>query len=113
MNRPNNPKKPNPKKTSREGFPGSIFLWIFLFLSVFYFARLGALPIEKQSKELKYGEFYALLEANKTTPVFKSGIRVSNEVSGDFLNGEKYRVTLPEQDPDLERLLRQNLSSYE
>ena len=113
MNGPNNSKKPNPKKNSREWFPGSIFLWIFLFLSIFYFARVGSMPLEKQSKQLAYGQFYAMLEANPKTPALKSGVRIANEVSGDLLNGEKYHVLVPEQDPDLERLLRQNLSSYE
>ncbi len=46
-------------------------------------------------------------------PTLKSGVRIANEVTGDFLNGEKYQVLVPEQDPDLERLLRQNLSSYD
>jgi len=113
MNGPNNSKKPNPKKNSREWFPGSIFLWIFLFLSIFYFARVGSMPLEKQSKQLAYGQFYAMLEANQKTPALKSGVRIANEVSGDLLNGEKYHVLVPEQDPDLERLLRQNLSNYE
>src|SRR3989338_3463032 len=113
MNSPQNSKKPNPKKSSREWFPGSIFLWIFLFLSIFYFARLGSVPLEKQSKQLSFGQFYSMLEANRMTPTLKSGVRIPNEVTGDFLNGEKYHVLVPEQDPDLERLLRQNLSSYD
>jgi len=71
------------------------------------------MPLEKQSKQLAYGQFYTMLEANQKTPALKSGVRVANEVSGDLLNGEKYHVLVPEQDPDLERLLRQNLSSYE
>jgi len=71
------------------------------------------MPLEKQSKQLAYGQFYAMLEANPKTPALKSGVRIANEVSGDLLNGEKYHVLVPEQDPDLERLLRQNLSSYE
>src|SRR3989338_5931118 len=113
MNSPQNSKKPNPKKSSREWFPGSIFLWIFLFLSIFYFARVGSMPLEKQSKQLAYGQFYAMLEANQKTPALKSGVRIADEVSRELLNGEKYHVLVPEQDPDLERLLRQNLSSYE
>jgi len=106
-------KKPDPKKTSREWFPGPIFLWIFLFLSVFYFARLGSAPLEKPSRQIAYGQFYAMLEANRDTPTVKTGVRIANEVLGDLASGEKYRVTVPENDPDLERLLRQNLAAYE
>ena len=109
---PNN-QKPNPKKTSHEWFPGPIVLWIFLFLAIFYFAHLGSLPLEKQSKQLTYSEFYSMLEANPTHPTLKTGIRVANEVSGDFLSGDKYKVTLPDNDPDVERLLRQNLQNYD
>ena len=106
-------KKPEKKKSSREWFPGPIFIWIFLFLSIFYFARLGSMPLEKPSKQLTYGEFYAFLEANPKTPVLKSAIRIADEVTGDLVTGEKYRVTVPPQDPDLERLLRYNVSNYE
>src|SRR3989338_5073804 len=113
MAQPKGSPKQGPKKTSKEWFPGSIFLWIFLFLSIFYFANIGNFPIEKQSKQLTYTEFYSLLEANPMTPAVKSGIRVANEVSGEFLDGQKYRVILPENDPDIERLLRKNLPSYD
>ena len=113
MNPPKGNPKQGPKKTSKEWFPGSIFLWIFLFLSVFYFANVGNFPIEKQSKQLTYKEFYSLLEANPDTPMMKSGVRVVNEVIGEFLDGQKYRVILPDGDPDVERLLRKNLPNYE
>ena len=113
MDDPRKSKKTDPKKSSREWFPGSIFLWIFLFLSIFYFAHLGSVPLEKPSKQLAYGEFYALLESNPQTSALKSGIRVANDLVGDFANGEKYRVVLPPMDPDLERLLRKNLPHYE
>jgi cell division protease FtsH len=113
MNGQNGKKKQDPKKGSKEWFPGSIFLWIFLFLSIFYFARLGSMPLEKPAKQLAYGEFYSLLEANPRTPVLKSGVRIGGQVTGEFATGEKYAVLLPPQDPDVERLLRQNLASYE
>src|SRR3989338_2393747 len=113
MNPPKGNPKQGPKKTSKEWFPGSIFLWIFLFLSVFYFANVGNFPIENHSKQLTYKEFYSLLEANPDTPMMKSGVRVVNEVIGEFLDGQKYRVILPDGDPDVERLLRKNLPNYE
>jgi len=101
------------KKQQKEWFPGPIFLWIFLFLSLFYFLRAGSMTFEKPSRYLTYGEFYSLLESNPTAPAIKSGVRVANEISGELTSGERYRVILPEKDPDLERLLRSNLKSYE
>ena len=105
--------KQKSKKNPPDWFPGPIFIWIFLFLSIFYFMRLGSMPIEKQAKQLTYNEFFALLETNPTTSALKTGIRVLNELTGEYTSGERYRVTLPEQDPDLERFLRTNLTSYE
>ena len=113
MGQLDNNRKPDQKKSPREWFPGSIFLWIILFLSIFYFTRLGTLPLEKQNRQLTYGEFYSMLESNALKPTIKSGIRVANEVTGDLVNGEKYRVMLPEHDPDMERILRQSLPNYE
>src|SRR3989338_2873620 len=113
MNIPKSGQKQNPKKDPREWFPGPIFLWIFLFLSIFYFAHLGSVPLEKGTKQLSYGEFYSLLEANPQNPTLKSGIRVANEVSGEMTSGDTYRVILPDRDPDIERVLRQNLPKYD
>ncbi len=110
---PNGTPKQDPKKGLKDGFPGSIFLWIALFLSIFYFTRMGALPMEKPSKQFSYGEFYGLLDTNLKTPAIKSAIRVTNEISGELTTGEKYRVTIPDNDPDLERALRHNVQSYE
>lgn len=112
MSKPDN-KKQNPKKETREWLPGSLFLWIFLFLSVFYFARLGSMPLEKQSKQLTYGQFYNLLAGNSAKPEIKTAIRITNEITGDMVSGDKYRVVIPENDPDLERLLRANVATYE
>ena len=106
-------RKSKPRRNPPDWFPGPIFLWIFLFLSVFYFMRLGSMPLEKPAKQLPYNEFFAMLEANDGNPVLKSGMRVVDELTGEFTSGERYRVTLPQQDPDLERLLRKNLKSYE
>lgn len=112
MNKSDN-KKQNPKKDTREWLPGSIFLWIFLFLSVFYFARLGSMPLEKQSKQLTYSQFYSLLAENATKPEIKSAIRITNEITGELASGDKYRVVVPDSDPDLERVLRANVATYE
>jgi len=71
------------------------------------------MPLEKQNRQLTYSEFYSMVESNPTKPMLKSGIRVTNEITGDLVNGEKYRVILPEHDPDMERILRQNLPNYE
>src|SRR3989338_10884549 len=113
MSPANSAKNQKPKKPSLEGFPGSIFLWIFLFLSIFYFTRIGSMPTDKQLKQLSTGEFYTLLEANDRNPVLKSGVRILNDLTGTLVSGENYTVTLPNGDPDLERLLRKNLPSYD
>ncbi|MBI4431921.1 MAG: ATP-dependent zinc metalloprotease FtsH [Candidatus Omnitrophica bacterium] len=71
------------------------------------------MPLERQSKQLAYGEFYSMLEANPQTPTLQNGARIADEVSGDLVSGEKYRVVVPLNDQDLERLLRKNLPQYE
>ncbi|PIU40027.1 MAG: cell division protein FtsH [Candidatus Omnitrophica bacterium CG07_land_8_20_14_0_80_50_8] len=82
-------------------------------MSIFYFTRVGTLPVEKQSRQLTYGEFYSMLESNMSKPAIKSGIRVASDVTGDLVTGEKYHVLLPERDPDIERTLREKLPNYE
>ncbi len=113
MEKQNNNKRTNPKKNFREWFPGSIFLWILLFLSIFYFAHLGSIPLEVKNKQLGYGEFFSMLSANKESSALKSGVRIANQVVGEMASGERYTVVLPDNDPDVERLLRENLPAYE
>ena len=111
MEKPGNNKKPSPKKSAQEWFPGPILLWVSLLLSVFYFMHLGSLPPEKASRQFSYGEFFSLLQSNQEKPVIKSAMRVTNELTGELATGERYRVILPEQDQDLERSLRQNVKN--
>ena len=44
MQSPADNKKPNPKKTGQEWFPGPILLWVFLLMGVLYFVRTGNVP---------------------------------------------------------------------
>ncbi len=113
MEKPINNKKQDQKKTTQEWFPGPILLWVFLLLGILYFMNSGTMAPEKASRQFTYSEFFQTLQANPGTPVILSAIRVSNELVGDLSSGEKYRVVLPDQDPDLERLLRQNVKTYE
>ena len=114
MEKPGKNKKDSPKRSAQEWFPGPILLWVFLLLSVLYFMRLGSMPPEKASHQFTYGEFFSLLQSNNPSdPKIKSAVRIANELTGDLSSGERYHVILPDQDPDIERLLRQNVKRYE
>ena len=112
METPDN-KKPKPKKTSPEWFPGSLILWIFACLSVLYFFQFASNPLEKPNRPLTYSEFYSLAEANPQNPKLKTAVRTASIITGEFIDGQKYRVIVPDQAPDLEDVLRKNLQSYE
>jgi len=50
-------------------------------------------------KEISYGEFYRTLK-NEPHKI-KSVVKIENELEGDYTDGGKFRLHIPENDPDL------------
>ena len=87
----------------------NILLWVGLFLLLIYIFRMDSFSQASLPKELSYGEFYRLLQGNKQTVAIKSVVKMEDELKGTFSSGARFTVRVPQEDPELLNLLRNNV----
>lgn len=90
----------------------SIIFWLIFIGGLILFFRLGNVPVGPVPKEIAYGEFYSYVVQNKLEPKIKSAIKTENVIKGEFTDGSHYIVNIPESDPDMMKLLRENIPLF-
>jgi cell division protease FtsH len=110
-------KRPDPNKPAgppkKEGGFGPFFVLVLVFLAVFYAIRLGSGGFAPDVKTLTYGEFFAALNSTEAKTQIATAIRTVNQIHGTFSDGVTYQVTVPDQDQELEYLLKRKVGRYE
>ncbi len=103
-------KNPNPNKANMiKRFP---FGWLLVFfLLIMLFNSFNNLPVTGIPKEITYSQFYQTLKNNPET--IKKVSKTENLLQGDFLDNSKFFVNIPENDPEMLSLMRQNLRNFE
>src|SRR3990167_8141124 len=91
----------------------NVFFWIGLFLLLIYIFRIDSFSSASIPKELSYGEFYRFLKANKETSAIRSVVKVEDQLKGEFSSGARFVVRIPQEDPELLNLLRNNISDFD
>jgi cell division protease FtsH len=108
---------PDPKKPAgppkKEGGLGPFFVLVLVFLAVFYAIRLGSGGFSPDVKVLSYGEFFAALNSGEGPGRVATAVRTMNQIRGTFADGTTYQVTVPDQDQELEYLLKRKADRYE
>jgi len=79
----------------------------FLFLY-----RWGPAPLEGMPVRASYGEFFQWLLTNQVEHKIQSAYLVENVVHGELSDGRRFLVNIPDQDPDLIRLLREQVPNF-
>lgn len=90
----------------------SIIFWLIFIIGLLYFFRVGVLPLGPAPKELSYSEFFNYVNQNKVEHKLKSAFKTQNVIEGQFSDGTAYIVKVPENDPDMTRLLRENVPEF-
>ncbi|MDP3041355.1 MAG: ATP-dependent zinc metalloprotease FtsH [Candidatus Omnitrophota bacterium] len=103
-------KKPKLNKTNTfKRFP---FGWLLVFfLLIMLINSFNNLPVTGIPKEITYSQFYQTLKNNPET--IKKVSKTENLLQGDFLDNSKFFVNIPENDPEMLSLMRQNLKNFE
>ncbi|OIO33909.1 MAG: cell division protein FtsH [Candidatus Omnitrophica bacterium CG1_02_40_15] len=91
----------------------NVLFWIGLFLLLIYIFRMDSFSQASLPKELSYGEFYRLLQGNKQTVAIKSVVKVEDELKGTLSSGARFTVRIPQEDPELLNLLRNNVTDFD
>ncbi len=91
----------------------NIIIWVLVALGIAFLFNNLTQTLEKPTKELTYSTFFHLLRNNPDTQNIKSCVKTDNIVKGEFSDGTKFIVNVPENDQDLARLLRENVKEFD
>jgi len=101
-----------PKSNKRNLFKRSPFGWLLLiFLFIMLVNTINNIPITGIPKEIPYSQFFRTLRDNPDS--IKQVTKTETILQGEFTDNSKFFVNLPENDPEMLSLMRQNLKSFE
>ncbi|MDB4349361.1 ATP-dependent zinc metalloprotease FtsH [Omnitrophica bacterium] len=102
-----------PKKAPQSQNGKNLAIWLLVLLGVFYLVRIAPSTFEPPIVELSYGKFYDMLAKNKETGNIVSAILTETVIRGKLSDGSRFLVNVPQDDPDLVRLLRSNIHDFD
>jgi cell division protease FtsH len=106
------PKPVDKKKMAKRKNGKNLFMWLIFILAAVYLLRIGTLSLEPPIEELTYGGFYHILTGNDPSKQVVSAELKDNVIKGRLSTGERFSVNIPEQDPELMPLLRNNVPDF-
>lgn len=102
----NRSKKNNPKL---KRFPLG---WVmFFFLLIFLINAFNNIPVSGIPKEISYSQFYQVLKNNPER--IKQVTKTETILQGEYTDNAKFFVNMPENDPEMLNLMRQNLKNFD
>src|SRR3989338_4141060 len=99
---------PRPPKSG-----SNLIIWVLILFGIVYLFRSGSQTAERPTQELSYSKFFDALKENPTTMRIKSCAKTDNIVRGEFSDGAKFMVNIPENDQDLIRIMRENVRDFD
>ncbi len=102
--------KNNPQK--KNNINRSLFIWLGITLAILYIFNFYAVTMGVNPKEISYAEFYRALQDNLNTAKIKSVTKIDNVMQGDFSDGTKFFVNIPEKDDKLLDAIRENVTDF-
>jgi len=101
-----------PKSSKNNLFKRSPFGWLLLiFLFLMLANTINNIPITGIPKEISYSQFFRTLRDNPES--IKQVTKTETILQGEFSDSSKFFVNLPENDPEMFTLMRQNLKNFE
>ncbi|TAM39565.1 ATP-dependent metallopeptidase FtsH/Yme1/Tma family protein [bacterium] len=105
-----NQNKPNSKKNNIfRRFPFGWILAIFLFIMLVN--TFNNVSVTGVPKEISYSQFYQILKDNPER--IRKVTKTESILQGDFSDNSKFFVNMPDNDPEMLSLMRQNLKNFE
>jgi len=104
----NNKFKKNSKNNIFKRFP---FGWILALIAFFMIMNSLSISITGVQKEITYSDFYNTLKNHPEK--IKSVTQTQTVLQGEFTDNSKFFVNIPENDPELLNLIRQNLKNFD
>lgn len=101
----------NRKQNVNNLFKRSPFGWILGIIIFFILVNSLSIPITGVPKELSYSDFYQALKTNPDK--IRSVTKMETILQGEFSDGAKFFVNIPDNDQELLGLMRQNLKHFD
>jgi cell division protease FtsH len=88
------------------------FGWLLVFfLLIMLMNSFNNIQVTGVPKEITYSQFYQTLKNNPE--LIKKVTKIETILQGDFSDNSKFFVNMPENDPEMLSLMRQNLKNFE
>jgi cell division protease FtsH len=105
---PNNKNSKSKKKNVFQRLP---FGWLLGIFALLVLINSLSMPITGAPKEITYSEFYRVLKDHPEE--IKSVSKTETVLQGEFADGNKFFLNIPDNDQELLGLMRQNLKSFD
>jgi len=106
------PTQNKPKSSKNNKFKRFPFGWLLaFFLFIILVNSFSNIPITGVPKEISYSQFYKILKDNPDS--IKHLTKTESILQGDYADHSKFFVNIPENDPELLNIMRQNLKNFE
>lgn len=89
------------------------FVWILIVVGLVLVFQWVFSSFEEVSQEMTYKTFYHTVETNKETGNIISAVKVTDRIMGKLSDGKSFAVNIPEDDPELMKLLRINIPDFD
>ena len=105
-------KRPQPpKKIQKNG--KNLIVWLLIIMGIFYLFQWAFSSFEETSQEMTYKDFYNSVKTNMQSGLIVSAVKVQDRVSGNLSDGKRFVVDIPENDPELLDLMRNNVPDFD
>lgn len=95
----------------RKLFKRSPFAWLAAIIIFYLIIASLNISVSGIPKEMAYGDFYRLLKENPDKIKFVN--KLDTVLEGEFTDNSKFTVHIPDNDPELLNLMRQNLKQFD
>ncbi|MBL7158079.1 MAG: ATP-dependent zinc metalloprotease FtsH [Candidatus Omnitrophica bacterium] len=91
----------------------NLILVVLIIFGLTYLVQWASITLEKPPREITYKEFFDLLRSNRSETKIESAVKMDSRVLGALADGSRYTVNVPENDPLLLELLRDNVGQFD
>ncbi|MBP7056517.1 MAG: ATP-dependent zinc metalloprotease FtsH, partial [Candidatus Omnitrophica bacterium] len=95
------------------GGGGNLVLWILIAFGVFYLFDSWTKTADKPVQVVTYSKFFEAVKNNSADQKIKSAVKTENIVRGEYNDGGKFVVNVPDNDQDLLKALRENVKDFD
>ena len=104
--------QPGRSLKSKKNIPDR-FVWIMIIVGIFLVFQWVFSSVEETSREVTYKTFYQTLETNDQTETIVSAVKINSRVAGKFSDGKTFTVNVPDNDPEMIKLLKKNVPDFD